>query len=368
MDALKRLLDHLESIADINKAQEKIDNQKKCLNFESTSKPIVKIYYNSPDFKPYSMEEIHCDIEKMMFNEIYGVIPQLETNDGGVAMIRANYGVGILPSLFGAKCSIINGNMPWCDHLDEDAIKKILSKGVPDLMNGYGQRIKETHAFYTETLAKYPKLSKIIKIYHPDFQGPFDVAHLLYGSEIYYQFYEDPTMLHELLELVSQTYIANMRETKRQINDCEDGFVYHWGHLFPGSIVLRDDSAVNLSADMYEEFVRPYNDKVLSAFDNGSMHFCGRADHWVFNMADDDLIRGYNVGWMNTCTFGMEYLDFIKKGYYDRKKPVVSYNIPFSQVDEFDFNKYKSGVSYYVSIGAADSKMANEVLKKIYKD
>ena len=56
MDALKRLLDHLESIADINKAQEKIDNQKKCLNFESTSKPIVKIYYNSPDFKPYSME------------------------------------------------------------------------------------------------------------------------------------------------------------------------------------------------------------------------------------------------------------------------------------------------------------------------
>lgn len=366
MDDLERLLDYCESVADENAIAEKIENQKKCLKFEEVSRPVIKIGYGSREFKPFAMEEIHQDIEKMMFNEMVSVLPQLETNDGGVPMIRANYGVGIMPSLFGAKCAIINGNMPWCEHFDEEGIKKILSAGVPNLMNGFGQKVKETHAFYTETLAKYPKLSKIIKIYHPDFQGPFDIAHLLYGSDIYIQFYEDPEMVEELLELVTETYIENMKETKRQISDQNGEFVYHWGHLFPGAVVLRDDSAVNLSANMYDEFVRPYNDKVLSAFGSGSVHFCGRADHWVFDMASDDLIKGYNVGYMHNLVFGMEYLDFIKKGYYDRKKAVVGYNIPASAVETFDFNKYKTGVTYNVSV--ADKDTAIEVLKKIYKE
>ena len=368
MEELTRLLDYCESIADTDAIEQKIANQKKSLNFESVERPIVKISYNSPDFKLFSMEEIHSDIEKMMYNEMVSVLPQLETNDGGVPMIRANYGVGIMPSVFGAECRIINGNMPWCDHFDEDGIAKILSAGVPDIMNGFGAKVKETHAFYTETLAKYPKLSKIIKIYHPDYQGPFDIAHLLYGSDIYYQFYDEPEMVEDLLSLVTDTYIESMKEIKKQICDTDGDFVYHWGHLFPGSVVLRDDSAVNLSTDMYNEFVRPYNDKVLSAFGSGSVHFCGRADHWVFDMANDDLIKGYNVGWMNTLTFGMEYLDFIKKGYYDRKKSVIGYNIAKNELETFDFDKYKSGVTYNVNLGACDKDGANEILKKIYKE
>ncbi|MBR2988774.1 MAG: hypothetical protein IKC64_03520 [Clostridia bacterium] len=366
MDELERLLDYCESVADENAIAEKIENQKKCLKFEEVSRPVIKIGYSSPDFKPYSMEEIHADMGKMLYNEMLGALPQLETNDGGVPRIRANYGVGILPSVFGAECRIINGNMPWCDHFDEDGIAKILKSGVPNLMNGFGQKIKDTHAFYIQTLSKYPKLSKVVKIYHPDFQGPFDVAHLLYGSEIYYQFYEEPELLHELLSLVTETYVASMKEIKSQICDTDGEFVYHWGHLFPGSVVLRDDSAVNLSADMYDEFVRPYNDKVLSAFGSGSVHFCGRADHWVFDMANDELIKGYNVGYMNTLTFGMEYLDFIKSGYYDQRKSVVGYNIPASEVEIFDFNKYKTGVTYNINLGASTKEKANEILNEIY--
>lgn len=360
---LKKLLDYCEEHVDVDLINKKIEKQKQCLSFQNVDTPCVRISYNHPDFPYFSVEEIHQDMAKMMYNEIVSCLPQIETNDGGIPMIRANYGVGILPSVFGAKCLIINGNMPWCEHLTKDELKKLISAGIPSPENGFGKRVKETYAFYKEMLSQYPKCNQAIKFYHPDYQGPFDIAHLLFGSDIYMEIYDDPDFIHELLEFVCDTYINCMNDIKPYLNDEIDGFVYHWHHLYPGKVVLRDDSAVNLSPGMYEEFVKPYNDKILKAFGCGSMHFCGRADHWVFDMARDENIKAYNVGYMGNLVFGQEYLDFIKPGYYDNKKPVIGYVLSRNDIVNFDFKKYITGMTYNVS--ASNMFDAEEVIKKI---
>ncbi len=346
MEQLKKILDYCESIIDVEKINKKIQKQKNCLQFKPLESACVKIDYSRKDFKRYSMQEVHDDFAKMMVNELIEALSHIESNDDGIPMLRANYGVGILPSAFGINCRIVNGSMIWCDSVGRAGAQKILSQGMPDIGSGFGQKVLDTYAFFKEQLSAYPKCNKAIKLYHPDYQGPFDVAHLIFGADIYMELYDDPDFVCDLMQLICQTYVRNLKVIKQLIQDEDENYVYHWGHLFPGKVVLRDDSAVNLSKDMYNEFIAPFNNQILSEFGNGAVHFCGRADQWVFEMAKQPKVLAYNVGYMSDMGFGQPYLDFIKHAYYDNKKAVVGYALSQSDFEAFDFKKYNTGVSY----------------------
>ena len=45
---------------------------------------------------------------------------------------------------------------------------------------------------------------------------------------------------------------------------------------------------MNISGDMYEEYVMPRDERILSRL-GGGVHFCGKGDHYVGHLAD---IRG----------------------------------------------------------------------------
>lgn len=364
LDELKQVLDYLESVIDPDEIDARIERHKKAAAFEPLDRPCVNISHPC-DRKRFAMEEIHADIEKMMYNELVDCIGLLISGSSSVPMIRANYGVGILPSVFGAKCRIVGGNMPWADPIGLDAIKKHLSAGVPDYRGGYGQRILDTYAFYNETLKAYPKCQRAIRLYQPDYQGPFDVAHLLWGADIYADLYDEPEMVCDLMELVVDTYIDGMERVKPLLNDDVGGGICQWKSIFPGSILVRNDSAVNLSKDMYLEFVRPYDEKLLEHFGGGSIHFCGRADQWIAEMAKTKGIKAINFGYMGNIQFGQPYLDFIKPFYYDQKIPTIGYTLSRDELASFDFGKYRTGVAYTVYASSPDD--AKQLLDSINK-
>ena len=117
---------------------------------------------------------------------------------------------------------------------------------------------------------------------------------------------------------------------------------------------------------MYEEFVKPYDEKVLKTFGGGSMHFCGRADQWVFEMAKSDNIGGYNFGYMSNLEFGQNYLDFLKPAYYDQKRSIVGYMLEKDQLKDFDFKKYRTGITY--NVRAKDKQDCEEILALCYRE
>ncbi|MFH1761127.1 MAG: hypothetical protein ABIA63_08495, partial [bacterium] len=130
-----------------------------------------------PEF-PYN--EAFDDAEKMLLNELKSPFLHNQTKDYRAMNIRCNYGTVILPSLFGAKYKLTEESMPWSDHFESrDQIRNIVEKGIPDYKNGLGGKCFETAEYYKSILSGYPKLNQVIRIYHPDLQGPFDVAHLL---------------------------------------------------------------------------------------------------------------------------------------------------------------------------------------------
>ena len=44
---------------------------------------------------------------------------------------------------------------------------------------------------------------------------------------------------------------------------------------------IRTDSGMNLSPDMYETFIKPYDTELFKVFDGGAVHFCGRGSHYI---------------------------------------------------------------------------------------
>jgi len=227
------------------------------------------------------------DCELMALREFAGCLQQLTHASGQIMNVRSNYGTSIIMSLFGVKMAYmadehdtLPSSYPF-DNLDE--IKKCLDNGMPDLNGGLCRKVFEMGEFYQELLQKYPKITKHVHAYHPDFQGPFDICEVLTGSKIFYALYDEPELIKNFLSLITDTYIAAMRKWQSLFpynGEC----TVHWGMVHKGPVMLRNDSAMNISDDMFNEFILPYDKRILETFGGGAVHFCGKGDHYIESM------------------------------------------------------------------------------------
>ncbi|MEA4888397.1 MAG: uroporphyrinogen decarboxylase family protein [Clostridiaceae bacterium] len=362
MEQLDTILKYLEDNLDADHLNDSRKRYKQSFSYQGTGDMPLRVTYPDSRFERYSYGETVQDMEKMLVNELITAASACALKDDALPMIRANYGVGILPSLFGVQCRVLENNMPWVDPVKNiDGIRSILHSGVPDIHSGLGKKVFLTHEFYQEVLAKYPVCQKLISIYHPDTQGPFDTAHLIWGSDIYYALYDEPELVHELLELICDTYIRFIKAVKADINDEAEGFVCHWGTLFRGGIVLRNDTSVNLSKELYEEYVRPYDEKLLEAFGGGSIHYCGRADQWVFSMMECKNLFGMNFGQPQNLVFGYDFLDKIYKTAKSKKITITDYGISKENLAQAYSRGFDQGISF--SVEAKDRDEAVQILK-----
>ncbi len=132
---------------------------------------------------------------------------------------------------------------------------------------------------------RYPKIGKYVQIYHPDLQGAMDVCEVIWGSRLFTDIADDPDLVKSFLDLVCRTYINFLREWRRIVPAATDGYGFHWGLVHKGAIMLRTDSAMNFSPGMFDEFIRPYEQRLFDAFGGGAVHFCGHGDHYIESLS-----------------------------------------------------------------------------------
>jgi len=237
-----------------------------------------------------------ADPDKMLYGQLESVSAALSGN--AVMNVRANYGTGIMTSLFGAEIFHMareNDTLPTTRSLDDtDKIREILDAGMPALTSGFGRQVFDFGELWAETVKNYPKIRKYVRMFHPDLQGPLDVAELLWGGEMFYSMYDEPELVHGLLRLITDTYAAfidkwfEMYPPDAEMN-C------HWSTFFHrGALVIRDDSAMNLSPDFYREFAAPYDGELLGKY-GGIVHFCGRGDHYMETLTSLPGLYGINM-------------------------------------------------------------------------
>lgn len=232
--------------------------------------------------------------------------------------LRANYGTGIMTSLFGAEFFMMpreTNTLPTTKSFnDTDAIREIVDRGIPDIRSALGKKVFEFGEIAAELFEKYPKMKKYVTMFHPDLQGPLDVVELLWGSEMFYSIYDEPELVHELLSLVTETYTKFMTEWFLLYPASEE-MNTHWGAFWHrGKIVLRSDSAMNISPELYKEFSLTYDKLLLDRFGGGVVHFCGRGDHYIEALCATEGVTGINLSQPEYNDMEKIYANTLDKG------------------------------------------------------
>ncbi len=254
--------------------------------------------------KPPKLELPQIHINDAIADPVLMLTKELTTASAWLATptmmpsVRMNYGTGILSSMLGAEIFAMPYQMdtlPTTRVIAPEQLEGILEKGVPDLNEGFGKDMWQTAELYLQTVQNYPKVAKLVDVYHPDLQGPLDIAELMLGSDVCYMMYDEPEKLHAFLRLITDTYICVMEKWQRMFPP-KGQYSTHWGcMMLKGQAVLRADSGMNLSPDFYREFSMPYDAELLRRFDGGVIHFCGRGDHYIDIAAGIPGLCGINM-------------------------------------------------------------------------
>jgi hypothetical protein len=293
-DLTRRCLERLEALIDERHVARARELQRRAFAFEAVDHIPTVIRYPVPEDKwpNPNFQQFFDDPEWMLLSELKFAYQAARLGDDGLYGIRANYGTGIVSSLFGCPIHTFDDVLPVATQIDDlDTVRRLAQAGARYPHAGLAGRALETVAFFREVLRDYPVLNRTVPSQMLDTQGTFDNASIIWGSRIFYAMYDEPEMVGALIQTVTDTIAALVREHRR-IDGCpmaEHGGA--WENL--GGICLRNDSCINLSHEMYERYVKPYDAQLLGRF-GGWIHFCGRAHQWWPSLLDLPGLKGVN--------------------------------------------------------------------------
>lgn len=276
-------LEKLEAILDPDHVARTQELQQRAFAFEPVGHVPTMIAYPIPDdeWPVYGFQEIFDDPGKMLLHELRDIYAGAKLADDRLYGIRANYGTGIIASIFGCRTVTFDDSLPIGLSVDDEQRRRILDDGVPPLRGGPHtnliERALDTVAYYREQFAPYPKIASLVGSQMLDIQGPFDNATIIWGSNLYYAFYDAPEQLHRLMEIITGTILAVVEEHRRIDGASPYEHGGQWNYL--GGLCVRNDSSVNLSAQQYAEFVQPHDQELLNPY-GGWIHYCGKANWW----------------------------------------------------------------------------------------
>ena len=318
---LQRCLEDLEERIDEEEEQRNRDEWLTFVNGECRE----EIFTPSPrtpappkvDWPAVSVNQAVADENAMLMQQFRTVSDALENGSGRRHCVRCNYGTGIVPCLFGCEFFLMDeelNTLPTAMPFNSrEKVRELLDAGMPDLANGLGARVFATGRLFVETMAKCPKISKYVSLIHPDTQGPIDVLEVVWGSEFFYAVYDDIALVKAFLDLVTDTYIAFLREWFT-IRPQETNHSDHWGLMYKGVVMLREDSLMNLSPEFYADHVRPVDQRVFDEFGGGGVHFCGRGEHFIEALSGMTGLHAVNPSQPEYNDMEIIYRNTIDKG------------------------------------------------------
>ncbi len=263
-----------------------------------------------------SVNDAQRDVDTMVLHQLSMVSGAIAGEGGNQLNVRCNYGTGIMATPFGCEAFWLDdelNTLPTARPLGREKIPALIDAGVPDVNAGLGEKIFAAARRFQEVFEQYPKIGRWVWLYHPDTQGPIDIVELVWGSGMFLAFYDEPQLLHEFLDLATETYAAFTRAWYDLVPETTD-YTVHWGKVLSGRLMIRNDSAMNLSPETYLEFVRPYDQRLFDEFGGGGIHFCGRGDHYIEAMSEMKGLTAVNMSQPHLNDMEIIYRNTVDKG------------------------------------------------------
>ena len=243
-------------------------------------------------FPSYDRRDQFYDPEKMLYTLLWGCLSIIRGKADNIPCVRVNFGTGFLATVFGLEQQIFPDKMPWLkSHLEIEKIMRMQIEDLEPLENkGLIPQWKQYTDFYREKLKDIP----FIKMYLPDTQGVFDLAHLVAGDIIFTEFYDNQDFINHLLFLTSHVYRFSSILMKYYLNEPVDSG-YH-GEIIMAHAGVRtcEDTTTLLSPQIFEK-IYPYFQKSISDF-GAFVHFCGNGRHLLQYFLNCPYVKIINFG------------------------------------------------------------------------
>lgn len=212
-------------------------------------------------------------------------------DDAYIPFLHPWYGTGVLASAFGIKLILNPKADPAVDLPAMQASAEIDALQIP--IPG------ESGVMGTVTqISDYFMAHSDLPVVFTDCQGPLATALQIAGYDKFcYWMQDDPRRLHKLMETVTEALIAWVAFQKQRTGQPLTGGNYPLSVKVPegfGGVWLADDDSVILSAATYNEFVRPYVERVLLAFGGGCVHYCGNSTQNIENYCNTKGVTAIN--------------------------------------------------------------------------
>lgn len=104
--------------------------------------------------------------------------------------------------------------------------------------------------------------------------GPSDIANAVRGEDIFYDIYDDPDALGDLLDFCAKAVNFTLDHQRAEATEIAGGRLTGFGMWMPGRCMgqLSDDFSTMVSPDTYEEFFLPYLEKCVADCDMAMLH------------------------------------------------------------------------------------------------
>jgi len=236
------------------------------------------------------------DPRAMWESEMRRAEPLVGWPTDGILTVRPNLGVIFVPAMAGQNYQLPGDAMPWPgEPLTRDAIRAIRTMEV-----GRSETMRLAAEFYAIHAASG---CQDIAPYHPDTQGVFDIAHLLWGDDLFCDIAdpEQSDWIDELLALSLELYLKATGHVKCMMGEPAASMIHGHGTsqgvFFPNAGVrMAEDTATLLSPAMIERLIVPSIEKAAARFGGTFAHFCGKHTNFFEQLCRSEAVRAIDLG------------------------------------------------------------------------
>jgi len=197
--------------------------------------------------------------EERLLNKLRGASGGLAMHNQIAPRVGLGKGTGTIPASFGTVLVAELGDTPS----GERPIDEVLAEGLPDPESS--GVIPEMREDIETALALTPDW---IQISPPDMQGPFNIAHMILGTDAFLLPLDEPEKFRELMTLVTDFFLALSDNLRRWIPPARFP-------QFPTATCRLAECSVNMmSPEVYIEHILPYDLRIAAHYGQAAIHPC----------------------------------------------------------------------------------------------
>lgn len=256
---------------------------------------MVTIAYST--LEGMNWQDVWSDPQTSLDFSLKRLAKTMALGDDTLPMVRVEMGTVLLASAFGCEVRVEPTAWPAVLTHPITSPEALANVRHPDpLTAGELPRALRFMKYFRENLPTDVRLSQC------DTQGPWNIAHLIAGDQIFYDVMDDPDSVGDLLDAVADLTLDFVPRMREVIQEPEDAF-YLQGMYCPGGVRICNCSTDMISPDFYAEQILERDARVLDAMGGGLMHICGSSLGAIPYFNKLDSLRSLEIALNHTDTF-----------------------------------------------------------------